>query len=490
MNTKRLFRRLTKASVLALLLNLFPGFSMQARSDERPNVVWIISDDLSPELGCYGYEGVSTPNVDRLASEGVRYTNAFSTAPVCSTSRSAFITGVYQISTGTHHHRTLDKRPLPSPVKPITETLRQAGYFVCNGDSSLRRAGKGDYNFSVDGKMYDGVDWTVAKNGRKKGQPFFAQVQIHEPHRDFVRAKNPRRADTVEIPTYYPEHPVVRVDWANYLETVEVMDRKVGAVLDRLEQEGLAENTWVFFFGDHGRPHYRDKQWLYDGGIRVPLIVRAPQGIDRGRTQEHLVSLIDVSAATLGLAGVKIPEWMDGRNMLAADFTGRDSVYACRDRAGSTLDRVRAVRTPQFKYIRNYHPERPYSQHSGYKVLQYPGLTAARVLSERGQLSGPPSLFWSERRPEEELYDVIADPEEIHNLASDDRLADTLAQLRNKLDRWVESSDDQGRFPEKNVEATAESSDSWFRGRMKKRGFKPSPDPELYLDWWKKELGL
>ena len=476
---------------LLLLAPMILGITNDAAAQgSRPNVLWIIADDLSSDLGCYGYEGVSTPNIDRLASSGARYTNAFATAPVCSTSRSAFITGVYQTTTGTHHHRTLNKKPLPTPVEPITELMRRAGYFVSNGNSSMKGPGKDDYNFSFDGKMYDAVDWTIGENGRKEGQPFFAQVQIHEPHRNFVRANNPGRADDVVIPSYYPEHPVVRVDWADYLETVEVLDRKVGAVLDRLDREGLADNTIVFFFGDHGRPHYRDKQWLYDGGIGVPLVVRWPKKIKQSDVRDELVSLIDVSAATLGLAGVDVPDWMHGQDMLADGFSGRKTIFAARDRCGSTLDKVRCIRTDRFKYIRNFHPSRPYSQHSGYKKLQYPGLTVANVMHLRGELSGPPAIFWIKQRPMEELYDLEADPDEVNNIAGDAAHAATLDRLRQQLNRWIDETDDQGRHAEKGVQATAESSDNWYRGVMKKRGLSLDIDPQTYLSWWEKELGI
>lgn len=458
--------------------------------DDRPNVLWIIADDLSPDLGSYGYKGVHTPNIDRLAEFGAQYTNAFATAPVCSSSRSAFITGVYQTTTGTHQHRTANKKSLPEPVEPITELLRRAGYFVCNSNSTMKRPGKGDYNFRFDGEMYDAADWSMGKNGRKKDQPFFAQVQIHEPHRDFSRSKNLDRAKTAKIPSYYPEHPVIRADWANYLQTIEDLDRNVGAVLDRLDGDGLAENTVVFLFGDHGRPHYRDKQWLYDGGIRVPLIVRWPNKIGSSEQRSELVSLIDVSAATLAVSGVSIPTWMNGQNMLAENFAGREMVFAARDRCGSTLDRIRSVRTQRFKYIRNFHPDRPYSQHSGYKELQYPGMTVGRVLKLRGGLSGPAELFWRDRRPDHELYDVLADPEELNNLAEDPTHTKILSDLRSELDRWIERTHDKGRASEANVEATASSSDLWFSGQMKKRGLNPKVDPETYLKWWERELGL
>lgn len=456
---------------------------------ERMNVVWIIADDLSPDLGCYGYEEVQTPHIDRLSNQGARYASAFATAPVCSSSRSAFITGVHQTTTGTHHHRTIDKHPLPKPIEPITEIMRRAGYYVCNVNSSMKRAGKSDYNFLPASKMYDAPDWSK----RKKGQPFFAQVQVHEPHRDFIKAKTDVAKRDYKIPAYYPEHRVIRADWANYMQSVEVLDAKVGDVIARLEKEGLTEQTVVFFFGDHGRPHYRDKQWLYDGGVRVPLIVKWPKRIQPGTVHREMVSLIDVAAATVAIAGEEIPDWMQGRDLLADDFHGREMVFAARDRCGSTLDRIRSVRTKSFKYIRNFEPERSYSQHSGYKEMQYPGMTVARVLKMKGQLTGPPSKFWAEKRPAEELYDLENDPDELHNLADSDAHAKVLKQLRDALNLWIKETNDQGRFPEaspEKLQTMVAPSDKWYRDRMKKRGLPPHPDPEAYLKWWESELGL
>ncbi|MBA2113646.1 sulfatase family protein [Bremerella alba] len=453
---------------------------------ERPNIVWIIADDLSPELGCYGYQGVSTPNIDRLADQGHRYTEAFSTSPVCSSSRSAFITGVYQTATGTHHHRTEVKRPLPSPVVPILTLLKDAGYYLSNSNSTMTRPGKTDYNFTTQGQVFDGIDWSM----REKGQPFFAQIQIHEPHRAFIRAKDLARADDVEIPSYYPEHPVIRADWANYLASIETLDQHVGAVVQRLKDEGEFDKTVIFFFGDHGRPHYRDKQWLYDGGLRVPLVVHLPGHLSSGVVNNDLVSLIDVSATTIAVAGLPVPEWMDGQDFLSDDFAGRTMIFAARDRCGDAVDRIRCVRTDSFKYIRNDFPELPYTQRSGYKELQYPGMTVARVLKQQGKLEGPPAHFWTESRPAEELYDLNADPDETNNVADDKKYAKVLATLRNELDQWIAGTNDYGYQPEPQLQETIEASRKWSNGAFKRRGLSPDVKPDVYLNWWEKELGV
>ncbi|QDT65769.1 sulfatase family protein [Calycomorphotria hydatis] len=475
---------LVKSSLVAAAVLLISAAEITAA--ERPNILWIIADDLSPELGCYGYEGVNTPRIDNLAEEGTRYTAAFATSPVCSSSRSAFITGVYQTTTGSHHHRTHNMKPLPGSIVPITELLRDAGYYVCNSNSAMTRPGKSDYNFAFDGEVFDGAEWSK----RKPGQPFFAQVQIHEPHRKFNNASAEVRNRDFKIPAYYPEHPIIRADWANYLATVEVLDEKVGKVLDRLDKEGLTENTVVIFFGDHGRPHYRDKQWLYDGGLRVPLIIRCPKHINAGAVNDELVSLIDVSAATVKLAGLDVPDWMQGRDLLSDDFQGRDMIFAARDRCGSTVDRIRCVRTEQYKYIRNFYPDKPYWQHSDYKELGYPGMTLGRVLKQRGELTGPHAAFWADHRPAEELYDLKADPEELHNLAADPDYQDKLAKLRSDLDHWMIETNDQGGQPETGLEELKATKDTWFERTMKKRGLSTSTTSEEYLQWWSKELGV
>ncbi|MGC9327899.1 MAG: sulfatase family protein [Candidatus Hinthialibacter sp.] len=427
----------------------FFSSSWSVIAKERLNVLWIIAEDLCPDLGCYGNPLVDSPNIDRLAGEGVRFTNAFTTAPVCSASRSAFMTGMYQTSIGAHNHRSHrdDGYRLPEGVRLITDYFREAGYFTCNLTQpapGVKGTGKTDFNFNVD-QPFDGKDWSE----RKEGQPFFAQVNFPETHRNFKRAKeNGVDPDQVEIPPYYPDHPITRRDWADYLDTVRPLDQKVGAVLKRLDEEGLADHTLVVFMGDHGYPHVRGKQWLYDGGIHIPLIIRWPGRIKPGTVNDELISSIDVTAALVNIAGVE-PQKMEGRVFLGPNRDApRDYIIAARDRCDETVDRIRCVRTKQFKYIRNFFPERPYSQMNKYKETQYPVMRLLRRLHKEGKLDEIQSKFMAPSRPQEELYDVRNDPHEIRNLAGDPRYAETLQKLRGILDRWIEETGDQGAIPE------------------------------------------
>jgi N-sulfoglucosamine sulfohydrolase len=352
----------------------------EQKTDNRPNILWILSEDISPELSCYGTPLVQTPNLDRLASQGIRFTNAFTTAPVCSASRSAMITGMFQTTIGAHNHRSHrdDGYTLPEPVCLITEYFRRAGYFTANVTTAapgVRGSGKTDFNFKFE-KAFDGKDW----NQRKPGQPFFAQLSISVTHRGGHwknlpgQIKSPVDPDKVKLPPYYPDHSVARQDWATYLDSIQVMDGYMGKILKRLDDENLAGNTVVIFIGDHGRCHVRGKQWLYDGGIHIPLLVRWPDKIRAGQVCDDLVSAIDISATILKIAGIEPPEYMEGKVFLEPGANGdwrpvnkHDYIVAARDRCDETIDRIRCVRTKQFKYIRNFLPDRPYTQRNDYK---------------------------------------------------------------------------------------------------------------------------
>ena len=464
---------------------------------QQPNILWIIADDLSPDLGAYGYDAVSTPNLDRLAGEGVRYTNAFANSPVCSAQRSSLITGMYPTTIGVQSHRMTSstKQNLPTGIEPITEYFRDEGYYVTNANSGVTGSGKTDYNFlsGVSGGMYDGFNWA----NRAPGQPFFAQVQIFEPHRNFQTNTDPSRLADVEFPSYYPDHPVTRADWANYLVSIEELDRKVGLILDRLDSEGLADDTVVMFFGDHGRPQARDKQWLYDGGLRVPLIIRGPGSeFTAGTVNDEMVSLVDIGVGSLGLTGATLPTHLQGEDIFDPSFTGRDAVFASRDRMGSIQDRVRSVQVGDLKLIRNFDPSLSYmkgdQESHSYKRLQYPVHTLLLELEEQGELTPDQMKFLATSRPEYELYDLSTDPEELNNLASDPAYAAQLADLQGRLATYITETDDAGFYPlNPTVENTLiQNSLNFATNQLANRGFTLNGDRTLELQYWEQQLGI
>lgn len=418
----------------------------------RPwNIVWIIADDLSPDLSCYGNTDVSTPNIDRLAKEGALFTNAYVTCPVCSPSRSALITGMYQTSIGAHAHRSHrnDGYELPAPVRLITDYFRDAGFYTVNDhESGLGGRNKTDFNFKH-GEPFDGTDW----RDREPGQPFYAQVNIFEPHRGrppdpwkFTEGiENPTDPGSVAPPRYYPQDEVSRRDWAGYLDAVRLLDEKVGRVLGRIDEDGLSDRTLVVFFGDHGRPMPRDKQFLYDGGIRVPLIIRWPGQLEPGSVRDELVSGIDLSATSLAVAGIDVPDHMEGRVFLGdGRMPDREYVFAARDRCDETVDRIRAVRDKRYKYIRNYYTDRPYMQLNRYKEASYPIWRQMQRLEKVGKATSTDYPFLSRTRPGEELYDTARDPDELLNLAGSPEHQQTLTRMASALDRWIQSTGDLG----------------------------------------------
>lgn len=462
---------------------------MAMAADERPNLLWIVSDDLGLELGCYGDPDAKTPNIDRLASEGVLFRNAYSTSPVCSASRTAFITGVYQTTMGGHHHNTRFKEELAEPYRPLPEYFREAGYWVSNLSAQTWDSfGKTHYNFIYEtSEIYDAPDWSE----RPEGQPFFAQIQIKEPHRTFVVSG--RSGEGLTIPPFYPEHPVIRADWANYHATIEILDEKVGMVLDRLEEAGELDNTIIFFFGDHGRPHMRGKQWLYEAGLRVPLIVRWPGKIEPGTEDERLVTLLDLMPTMLAASGLEIPEHLHGQDLFSENWEERDAVFGARDRCGDAWDRIRSIRTKDFKLIRNFYPDRSFSQHSGYKEAGYPAITVMKVMKKQGRLEGRQAEWFAETRPEFELYDLRKDPNELNNLADDPEWASKLEELNDRLDDWMEETGDRGGEVEGDeafVQKVKEEKWNAYERKMKSRGLSGDSTSREFLNWWKKELGV
>jgi len=429
-------RSITAAAVLATLMS---GAPMVAAETAGPwNVLWIISDDHGPELGCYGTAGLETPRIDELAREGIRYTNAHTTSPICSPSRSAFMTGMQQTTIGAHHHRSNRDVPLRKPVVPVTHLFRDAGWFTANDDGA-GNPGKTDLNFAAE-DLFDGVSWRE----RDADQPFFAQVNFFQPHRPFVKALNhPTDAATVELPPYLPDTAELREDRAQYYDSIRLLDHRVGETLDRLEQDGLMDSTVIFFFGDNGRPFARDKQFLYTGGTHVPLIVRFPDGSHAGEVRDDLVSIIDVTAQSLALAGIEVPDWMEGRVFLGESAQKREYLFTARDRADETVDMIRGVRTAEFSYIVNYHPRKPYLQRNAYKEAFYPDWRALIAEAEQSE-DKPRFLFLAQTRPWEEFYDLRSDPHELNNLANDPKHAERVAEFREVLNDRNRATFDEG----------------------------------------------
>lgn len=427
-------------------------------AQDRPNIVWIITEDISLELGCYGDKLVQTPNLDKLAAQGTKYTNTFATGSVCSASRSALITAMYQTSIDAQNHRSHqdDNYNLPGPVKPITEYLKKAGYFTVLGElkeEGIRGFGKTDYNFNLDKSIFDSNDW----KDRKPDQPFFAQLMISVTHRgpawkNAVQKHEPQIDPAkVILPPIYPDHPVAREDWATYLESIQLMDSYVGTILKRLNDEGLSENTIVMFISDHGRCMVRDKQFVYDGGIKIPFIIKWPGKLRPGSVNSDLVSSIDISASVLQMAGIPLPAHFEGRTLFEPEAKKREYIIAARDRMDETIDRMRCVRTKQFKYIKNYMPEKAYMQPNKYKENQYPVWNLLKQLNADGKLTTAQALFVAPTKPAEELYDIISDPYEINNLAKQRGYKKQLISMQKILTEWISATGDKGQYPEKKI---------------------------------------
>lgn len=464
-----------------------------------PNFVWIIADDMSPDIAAYGAKGVKTLNLDRLAAEGRRYTRACSTAPACSSSRSAFILGCYQTTTGLHSHDTENPQPLPAPYVPLPTLLQKAGYFVTNAPApdTIRSGkkitkGKTHYNFAHDAKtLFDGGDWRK----RKTGQPFFAQFQVSEPHRPFpVPEKFDEAAlKAIELPRNYPDHPLTRRDWYAYQRSVEVVDARVGHIVQQLESEGVLANTIVMFFADHGRAMPWGKQWLSVEGLNVPLLMRGP-GIGKNSVEDRLVSLIDLAPSMLALAGQKVPAWMEGRDVLGSTFPERDCLFAARDRCGDAMDRIRAVITPQYWLVRNYYPDLPRLNWSGYKEASYPGMPLLRVLHAEGKLTLLQAQYLNAGRKKIEFYELETDPATQNDVSSTIRTQGLQRELLTKLDVWIEASHDQGAngdpateppLAEIQKDKRADYTKTW-----QKRLQKPEPTDAERVAWWMKEYRL
>ncbi len=448
-------RRFIKNSTAALAAFSTPILSLGTENEKRPNILWLTCEDMSPNMGCYGDPQARTPNLDRLASGGIRFDNAFSVCPVCAPSRSSIITGVYPSTLGTLHMRS--QIDLPKTVKCFTEYLRGAGYYCTNNQ-------KEDYNFKTPPTAWDESSGKAHfRNRPEKDQPFFAVFNFTITHESMIgtlpkdlgpnnlvllEGLEPHDPSKIQIPPFYPDTEVIQKHWAHYYDLITAMDRQAGKILQELEEDGLAENTAVFFFSDHGVGAPHCKRWLYDSGTHVPMIIRWPGQIDPGSVSDRLVSFIDLAPTVLSITEEPIPNYMQGSAFLGkATQPPRNMVFFTRDRMDERYDTIRAVRNHRFRYIRNYEPKIPYDQPLTYPE-SFPMMRELRRVNKEERLSGPQELLFLTEKPVEELYDTLNDPYEVTNLAGEATHKNTLDMLRGELDRWMIETRDVGLIPE------------------------------------------
>lgn len=445
------------------------GFATAA---ERPNILWLSCEDISPHLGCYGYSNATTPNLDTLAEQSVLYTHAYTTAGVCAPCRSAIITGMYQTAIGTQHMRC--QALLPDHVKPFTVRMREAGYYCTNNS-------KQDYQFRTPKGSWDvssnSAHW---KNRPADGSPFFAVFNYTGCHESGIEntakynkvtegiAKHDRDTVADSLPPYYPDTQATRDDWGRYYDVITAMDNWVGDHLKALDDAGLADDTIVVYWSDHGVGLPRAKRWLYESGTHVPLIIRVPQKwqqysaieLSPGTRSDQMISMIDLGPSMLSLAGVTVPEHMQGTAFLGPEKAqARQYIFGARDRMDERYDIIRMVRGPRFRYVRNYEPYKTWYQ---YMNTPEKGRTMGEIrrAEASGQAPAHVAQFLQPRKPLEELYDVQNDPHELHNLADDPQFADKLAELRQQHLNWVVETGDLGLIPEAELHRLRDSAGS------------------------------
>jgi arylsulfatase A-like enzyme len=428
---------------------------------KHPNILWISTEDMSPHLGCYGDKVAKTPNIDRLASQGIRYTNVFTTAAISAPCRAGIITGMYQTSIGCMHMRTTSYRrgvdnPIeftavpPHYVKAFTEYLRTAGYYCTNNS-------KTDYQFATDpvpASIWDECSRNAHyRNRSDKSQPFFAVFNWMGTHESQNWDIGKVRTDpkSVKVPPYYPDNEIIRKNIAKMYDNIAVLDSIVGIMLNELEKEGELDNTIIFFWGDHGDGLPRAKRWLYDSGLNIPLIIKFPGKAKAGTVDGRLISSIDLGPTVLSLAGIPVPAHMQGSPFLGKQ-TGapRNAVFAARDRVDESYDMIRSVRTKNYLYIRNYYPNEPFPIWIPY-LSNMPIYKEMLRLDAEDKLTGPQKSWMAYSRPPEELYDVKADPYQINNLINDPKLKTVLDDLRNRHEKWTLETGDMGHLNESEV---------------------------------------
>ncbi len=450
MNLKNLSRLVT---LLIVVVISFSFTSCEEKvPEELPNILWLVSEDNSPLLGCYGDEFATTPNLDQLASEGFLYTHAYANAPVCAPARNTIITGVYACSNGNQHMRSY--YPKSESVKTYPEYLREVGYYCTNNS-------KTDYNTNTidPNKIWDESSRKAHYKNRPAGQPFFAVFNTNISHESCMHKSIPNEdlrhsPEKVFIPPHHPETPEMKHDWAQYYDKVEDMDTQIGKWLKELDDAGLTENTIVFYYGDHGGVIARSKRYVYETGTRVPFIVRIPEKYKYLFPAEkpnskvnRLVSFVDLFPTLLSITGIEIPDYLQGSAFLGKQKTADpEYAYMFRGRMDERYDMCRAVRDQKFRYIKNYMPYRIYGQHINY-LWKAPSVGSWEQAYLNGDCDETQSIFW-ETKPVEELYDTENDPWEINNLAENPDYKKVLERMRAANKSWVTKIKDTGFIPE------------------------------------------
>jgi uncharacterized sulfatase len=422
---------------------------MTVRGADRPHVLWITSEDNGPQLGCYGDRDADTPNLNRLASRGVRFRRVWSVAPVCAPARTALISGVYPQSSGGLHMRS--QVPVPDDWRFYPQFLREAGMYCTNN-------AKEDYNLDVRGKVWDESSKRAHWRNRGAGQAFFAVFNIELTHESQVR-KRPHRVvhdpAAVRLPSYWPDLPEVRQDWAQYHDRMTAMDGRVGELLREVEEAGLAGETIVIYCGDHGPGLPRCKRTPMDSGLRVPLLMHfpekwrhlAPAGYAEGGELTQLVDFTDFAPTFLSLYGLEIPGWIQGRAFAGQRRAEpRRYVFGMRDRMDERYDPVRSVSDGRWVYVRNFFTHRPAGQRVAYQ-FETPMTRAWHRLAREKPLPEAQAAFWKPH-PAEELYDLENDPDEVKNLAGDPGSGEVLARMRSALREQEELVGDVSLLPE------------------------------------------
>ena len=465
--TRRDFLIKTTSAVSASALLGRHAVSQSSPDSEkaRPNVLWITSEDNGPQIGAYGDNYADTPNIDSFAAEGMLYLNAWSTAPVCAPARTTIISGLYPPCTGSEHMRCMTR--LPASMKMFPQYLREAGYFCTNNS-------KEDYNLEKPGKVWDISSKEAHWKKREPGQPFFAVFNFTVSHESQIR-KRPHTPvhdpAKVRVPAYHPDTPEVRRDWAQYYDKISEMDAQVGGVLQELHDEGLADDTIVFYYGDHGSGMPRSKRWPYNSGLHVPLIVLvppkfrhlAPEDYRPGGKSDRLAGFIDLAPTVLSLAGIQPPAHMQGHALMGKHAASpQPFAYGFRGRMDERYDMVRTVRDRRYIYIRNYMPHKIYGQHIDY-MFQTPTTRVWKELYDQGKLEPPQTYFW-ERKPPEELYDLENDPDEVKNLADSSSHQAILERLRDAQRELALDIRDVGFLPEDEIHRRSKGSTPYEMG--------------------------